>query len=192
MSARPSGASASVRRRATLPRQMRRRRADSNRAVLRALRDFGRVGANPERAARGARIPRCGGGGRNVGDAAPSWTRVRGDKREGSQANGAASAAWQLWVGWSLPVGLVGSRGSSRLGDRGEGAAHTTPVAQRPRGACPAKVTQAHLLRCRRANSQTGDWLSPAWLLKTRRRADSNRCTRLCRPLPNHSATSPG
>ena len=25
-----------------------------------------------------------------------------------------------------------------------------------------------------------------------RRRADSNRCTRLCRPLPNHSATSPG
>ena len=24
-----------------------------------------------------------------------------------------------------------------------------------------------------------------------RRRADSNRCTRLCRPLPNHSATSP-
>ena len=24
-----------------------------------------------------------------------------------------------------------------------------------------------------------------------RRRADSNRCTRLCRPLPNHSATAP-
>ena len=27
--------------------------------------------------------------------------------------------------------------------------------------------------------------------LKERRRADSNRCTRLCRPLPNHSATAP-
>ena len=26
---------------------------------------------------------------------------------------------------------------------------------------------------------------------KKRRRPDSNRCTRLCRPLPNHSATSP-
>ena len=25
-----------------------------------------------------------------------------------------------------------------------------------------------------------------------RRRADSNRCARLCRPLPNHSATAPG
>ncbi len=29
-------------------------------------------------------------------------------------------------------------------------------------------------------------------LSESRRRADSNRCTRLCRPLPNHSATSPG
>src|SRR5205823_3178338 len=27
---------------------------------------------------------------------------------------------------------------------------------------------------------------------RLRRRADSNRCTRLCRPLPNHSATAPG
>ncbi len=32
---------------------------------------------------------------------------------------------------------------------------------------------------------------SRALVASSRRRAESNRCTRLCRPLPNHSATSP-
>src|SRR6266508_845816 len=31
----------------------------------------------------------------------------------------------------------------------------------------------------------------PCKVTSKRRRADSNRCTRLCRPLPNHSATAP-
>ena len=42
------------------------------------------------------------------------------------------------------------------------------------------------------AGSRDVTWDSSAGPTAKRRRADSNRCTRLCRPLPNHSATSPG
>jgi hypothetical protein len=35
-------------------------------------------------------------------------------------------------------------------------------------------------------------WRAPNCPWRRRRRADSNRCTRLCRPLPNLSATAPG
>src|SRR5439155_17607031 len=32
----------------------------------------------------------------------------------------------------------------------------------------------------------------PGWQASERRRPESNRCTRLCRPLRSHSATAPG
>ena len=39
---------------------------------------------------------------------------------------------------------------------------------------------------CRSTN-----WATPAKMVMMRFRADSNRCTRFCRPLPSHSATEP-
>ena len=43
-----------------------------------------------------------------------------------------------------------------------------------------------------RENLLIEDCVKSLQIALKRRRADSNRCTRLCRPLPNHSATSPG
>ena len=73
-------------------------------------------------------------------------------------------------------------------------------------GHSSTRVTEVHLhssrtrtlLRWRRWPSTAVQTVKPMMTRNpykrevSRRRADSNRCTRLCRPLPNHSATAPG
>ena len=69
----------------------------------------------------------------------------------------------------------------------GETRAARTVRLVRTRG--EANDPAASLVRSAEPGSRPAYDLRPD--AQERRRADSNRCTRLCRPLPNHSATSP-
>ena len=101
-------------------------------------------------------------------------------------------AATPLTVGRAADVG---SRGGCPVTPSGHPPARAPALrAARLRGPRPPsqELRNAALVpRVARREPSRGRVSSFPYRSK-RRRADSNRCTRLCRPLPNHSATSPG
>ena len=134
-------------------------------------------------------------GGRGTRRRSPTW-RGRSATRSSSPTTGRAHAgtAGRSTFARFERLAVTGQgTGRARLDGRGLLACL----------ACRWQVQRGGTVHAARAaewsaasgTSARGGGLGPAARARPdargRRRADSNRCTRLCRPLPNHSATSP-
>src|SRR6188768_2831577 len=106
----------------------------------------------------------------------------RGGRRRGHAADGTARGGRRVerWVP-RYPLGTPTCTGAC------------TPSRPAPRSRPPSQeLRNAALVPPVARREPSRGRVSSFPYRSKRRRADSNRCTRLCRPLPNHSATSPG